>query len=403
VRLAPLRPDLEIVPSPVPERPGLLLRDPFLYAEAMIIVPASLVPCLLLFDGPHDLAELTALLLEITGDPASSDLAEELHKALGGSGFLADETLPARRAENHRAFADAPRREARHAGSGYPDEPRALAEALDGYLQKAPAGAGPRPDLVGIAAPHVSPWGGQASYAAAYAALPSALGSRTFMVLGTSHHGQPERFGLTRKPYVTPFGAAGTDLGIVDELASAGGEAALMEDYCHRLEHSVEFQVVFLQHLFGPDVRVVPILCGPFFRSLAGEGAPEDDPGVARFLDVLRALAARRQDELFWVLGVDMAHIGRRYGDGFVATPGDRRLAAVESLDRGRCEALRAGNGRAFWEQVTPQGDPLRWCGSSALYTFVQAVRPARGDLLHYEQWAIDAHSVVTFGALAFS
>jgi MEMO1 family protein len=290
-----------------------------------------------------------------------------------------------------------------HAGSGYPDEPRALAEALDGYLQKAPAGAGPRSGLLGIAAPHVSPWGGQASYAAAYAALPRELGSRTFVVLGTSHHGQPERFGLTRKPYVTPFGESATDHAILDELASEGGEAALVEDYCHRLEHSIEFQVVFLQHLFGRDVRVVPILCGPFFRSLNGSGEPDDDPAVARFLDVLGALAVRRRDELFWVLGVDMAHIGRRYGDRFAVVPGDRRMAEVESIDRARCEALRAGDGRAFWEQVAPSGDPLRWCGASALYTFARAVRPARGELLHYEQWAIDAHSVVSFGALAFS
>ena len=30
-------------------------------------------------------------------------------------------------------------------------------------------------------------------------------------MLGTSHYGTPERFGLTRKPYATPFGPAGTD------------------------------------------------------------------------------------------------------------------------------------------------------------------------------------------------
>jgi hypothetical protein len=32
----------------------------------------------------------------------------------------------------------------------------------------------------------------------------------------------------------------------------------------------------------------------------------------------------------------------------------------------------------------------------------MEAVRPSRGALLHYEQWNIDAGSVVTLGALAF-
>ena len=31
-----------------------------------------------------------------------------------------------------------------------------------------------------------------------------------------------------------------------------------MEDYCHAVEHSIEFQVMFLQSIFGPDIKVLP-------------------------------------------------------------------------------------------------------------------------------------------------
>ena len=51
---------------------------------------------------------------------------------------------------------------------------------------------------------------------------------------------------------------------------------------------------------------------------------------------------------------------------------------------------------------LSRDGDPLRWCGASPLYTLAAAVRPARGALLHYEQWNIDEHSVVSCGAIAF-
>ena len=86
------------------------------------------------------------------------------------------------------------------------------------------------------------------------------------MVLGTSHYGQPDKFGLTRKPFETPFGRTRIDQALVDELEAQ--PAALMEDYCHAVEHSIEFQVLFLQAIYGPDVRILPVLCGSFGRSM---------------------------------------------------------------------------------------------------------------------------------------
>jgi AmmeMemoRadiSam system protein B len=35
-----------------------------------------------------------------------------------------------------------------------------------------------------------------------------------------------------------------------------------MEDYCHSFEHTIELQMIFLQHLMGANVKVLPILCG---------------------------------------------------------------------------------------------------------------------------------------------
>src|SRR4029077_15876635 len=146
-------------------------------------------------------------------------------------------------------------------------------------------------------------------------ALPSRadLGERTFVILGTSHYGEPDRFGLTRKPFATPFGATRTDAALGGGRARAAGDGARVEDYCHAVEHSIEFQVVFLQHLYGPDVRILPILCGPFLHGLAPKRRPEGEPHVARFLDTLGDIAAREGRRLSFVLGVDMAHIGRRY------------------------------------------------------------------------------------------
>jgi AmmeMemoRadiSam system protein B len=398
-RLAPLRRGLDAMPSPVKERPGCLLRDPFRYTEDVVIVPPPLVPFLRFFDGAHEEADLVTALLQATGEIGAGDYARGLADSLRRSGFLEDDELERRRRERHRAFADAPRREASHAGVAYPTEPAELTRGLGGYLAEAGPDEGTCPDEVfAVVAPHVSLEGGWRSYASAYRALPTGAGGRTLVVLGTSHYGEPESFGLTRKPYRTPLGETSVDEAAVSLLMAAGG-AAVEEDYCHAVEHTIEFQVLFLQHLLGPAVRIVPVLCGPFARATTG-GRPEDDAGVARFLDGLAELAAERGSGLRWILGVDMAHVGRRYGDDLPVEAG--RLPVVEERDRRRIDALVAGDADGFWEQVQEHGDDLRWCGASALYSFLRATGSPSGALLRYEQWNIDPASVVTFGALAY-
>jgi AmmeMemoRadiSam system protein B len=198
---------------------------------------------------------------------------------------------------------------------------------------------------------------------------------------------------------VTPLGTTRTHPALVDALVEAGGKAVLLEDYCHALEHSIEFQVLFLQHALGPEVRVVPVLCGPFSAG-QGEGRPEDVEDVARFFEALRAAAAR--ESAFFVLGVDMAHVGRRYGDRLTARAGEGPLRVVEQADRTRLTSLSRGDAEGFWSQVAFGGDALNWCGASALYTFLRVAPEVRGEVLHYEQWQIDEGSVVSCAGLSF-
>jgi hypothetical protein len=401
--LAALRSNLDLLPSPVPDRPGLLLRDPFRYSDVVLIIPPAIVPCLAFFNGRYAEADVRKALTSLTEDERVGEFLGHLRETLSGAGFLEDGVFERLRDERRREFAGAARRDAVHAGSAYPASAEPLRQTLTGYMDGAGGGAGSDgPALIGIAAPHVSPEGGWQSYRAAYAALRRADAHRTFVILGTSHYGEPERFGLTRKPFLTPFGEAAVDTGLVGELLRAGGAAAVEEDYCHFVEHSIEFQVVFLQHLFGPAIRIVPILCGPFARSTLGPGRPEDDEGVRRFLGALGEIAAREGDRLLWVLGVDMAHVGRRYGDGRSARVGDAAMAGVEAQDRRRIDRVLAGAAGDFWALVQEKRDELRWCGASPLYAFLHAVGPRAGELLRYEQWNIDETSVVTFAGLVF-
>jgi len=396
-----LRGNLDFMPSPDPDRPGLLIRDAYRYSDATLIIPPALIESLRCFDGETTDLDLRAELVRITGDLSVGELERNIIDTLAGSGFLEDENYARMRDVRQGEFAAQPVRTATHVGSAYPDEPGALRETLVGWMNGGVRSA--IPPLMGIAAPHVSPEGGWKSYQAAYAGLTSEYKDRTFVVLGTSHYGEPERFGLTRKPFETPFGQSAVDLRLVDALANAAPDSIVMEDYCHSIEHSIEFQVLFLQYLYGPDIRILPILCGSYARSIYGGGAPEDDEQVRRFLGALGELAAKEGDRLFWVLGIDMAHMGRRYGDRLVARADRGEMSQVAGRDRQRIDRINAGDVRGFWDLVQERHDDLKWCGSSPLYTFLKVAPQARGELNCYEQWNIDDQSVVSFAGISFS
>jgi AmmeMemoRadiSam system protein B len=168
------------------------------------------------------------------------------------------------------------------------------------------------------------------------------------------------------------------------------------------VEHSIEFQVVFLQSIFGPDIKVLPILCGSYAHSIYRGGKPEANEDVNRFLGVLGEIAAREENRLLWVLGIDMAHMGRRYGDGFTALANENEMLAVSARDKQRMERVAAGDASGFWELVQENRDDLKWCGSSPLYTFLKVRPGARGQVERYEQWNIDAESVVSFAGMSF-
>lgn len=354
-----IRPEIDAFPSDDPQQPGLVLHDPTGIATAMLLIPPGLVPAL-----------------------AQDPLPPELAEALSEAGFLEDDNF----ARMFEAFARAETLPARHGGPGnYPTDGVALRRLFDTWF----AEAGTARPLHAIASPHASPEPARGSYVSAYSALAASLTraeaqEKTFVVLGTSHQGARDRFGMTRKRFATPVGESRTR--VPERLAAL----AAMEDPCFAVEHSIEFQVVFLQYLYGPDIEIVPILCGP----LTSPRHP--------FLEELGEWSAKEGDRLRWVLGVDMAHKGPRYGDREARRAYTDSMVEIEERDRGRIASLAAGDQAEFWAQVRERNDDLNWCGTAPFYSYLAAHPGVRGELLTYEHWQIDPRSVVTFAGMSF-
>ena len=102
---------------------------------------------------------------------------------------------------------------------------------------------------------------------------------RTFVILATSHYGEPESFGLTRKPFrrrwARPRGQRRCRL-----AGHAEGGGAAMEDYCHSFEHTVELQVDLpaTHARAGREDTADPVRL--LRAQLYAGGTPEDDDKV---------------------------------------------------------------------------------------------------------------------------
>ncbi len=399
-----LRSSLDVFPSPDPEQPGLLLRDPLNYTEDILIIPPIYIRALQMLDGKHTESEVQTQLTQVMGRPFPLHPLHEFLGVLQQSGFLETAEFDEMRSQKQAAFAALPTRAPAHAGAAYPLDAFELRATLDSYLMTI-VPPNPQP-LIGIAAPHVSPEGGVQCYAAAYnrlRGLKDQLRGKTIVILGTSHYGEPDKFGLTRKPFQTPYGTIQTDTELVDWLFQRAGDAINIEDYCHSVEHSIEFQALFLRHVLGTNFKILPILCGSFLQSFLSGKPPEETEQNRRFFAALAEMAELHKDRLFWVLGIDLAHIGQRYGDAIEARAEQGFMQEVRTQDLARLRHVCEGDSGNLLEMVLPNYDELKWCGFTPIYTFMQAVKNVRGNVMLYDQWNIDPASVVSFTALEFA
>src|SRR5262249_3550169 len=88
--LPSLRRGLDLMPSPVEDRPGLLIRDPFRYSDSVLIVPPPLVGLLAHFDGERSSEEVRQALVSATGEGEAGRVLDHLLQTLSSAGFLDD-------------------------------------------------------------------------------------------------------------------------------------------------------------------------------------------------------------------------------------------------------------------------------------------------------------------------
>jgi len=412
----------------------ICVRDHEGLLGAPVFLPLPVVTVAMLLDGRREVRDVQVEYLRLTGGILlpSWDIDRIIHD-LDAHALLESPRLEARRREVAAAYRAAPYRRMAHADLSYPADPQALAEALDGYLQAAegasgsvtPASAGPgvpqdeaarlgtpgrsgagvyvgttaSVSPRGVLAPHIDFVRGGPSYGHAYRVLRHLPEGTCVVVLGVAHAGRSAPYVLTAKGYETPFGVLEVDRPLLDAVCARCPFDAFADEPVHVNEHSIEFQALFLAHLTrGRRITILPVLCGNL-EALCGGRSPVHVDEVERFIDALRGAIAALGRPVCVVGGVDLSHVGPRFGDG---DPVGLALAArTRAFDLGALAYVESGDAEGFWHTVAADGNSHHVCGLGAIYTVVRVLAPVRGQVLNYGQGLDPAGGLVGFAAAA--
>jgi AmmeMemoRadiSam system protein B len=386
----------------------IALRDPAGFTDQIAVLPGPLLDLVSLFDGEHPVEEIREVLRRRHGEAPSVQQIAALVDRLDDAGFLETERFEARRRATEDAFRRSPVRAAAHAGGAYAGEADGLRDQIAGFFAHAD-GPGSRdgiPEsqagrLSALIAPHIDFHRGGPTYAWAYKEVLERSDADLYVILGTCHAGMPDPFALTLKPYDTPLGPVPVDRDFSEALARRAGQDLLASEPAHRAEHSIEFQAVMLQSLLGGrrPFTILPVLASYLNEAVWAGTEPEADPRVPRFLDALRETMEASSRRVCLVAGVDLAHVGPRFGDPEPNT--EASLAIVEREDRVMLESVVAGDARGFFAHVAADRDARRICGLSPIYSLLRILPEAPGRLIEYRQWP-DPEGAVTFCAVSF-
>lgn len=147
-------------------------------------------------------------------------------------------------------------------GQFYPgdhDELHAYLEQLES-ASGSPKG-GSQEKILGVVVPHAGYIYSGKTAMAAYKALRDTK-LRRFVLVGPNHESYPHYTSVySSGTWRTPLGSVKVDEQLAQDILSS--DTRIVDDTsAHKWEHSLEVQVPFLQHMFGQDFSICPIIMG---------------------------------------------------------------------------------------------------------------------------------------------
>jgi len=360
------------------------LHDQTGLSETVLTLSAAALEVVALMDGQLSCGQIRSTFAGKTGLLLDVDTLGHIVDTLDKAHFLEGESFEALYNGLVDEYRAAPARPTRDAASlGVTND---SGEPFRDILSEAP-GRSLIGKVRGVIAPHLDYARGRPCYAAAYGTLIDRPAPHRVVILGTNHFGRSTSVVATGKPFATPLGTISVDVEFLGNLEAKVGSLRRFE-MDHAREHSVELQVLWGQHLFGPDgFTIVPFLCpdpcGPT------RTAPCDGNGVdlRDFAIALGELVADDGRDTLLIAGADLSHVGMHFGD--TRTLDQSFLQEVRRRDRRMLDAIETGDAEAFRACVAQDDNPTRVCSVGCIFALLTALPHASPTVLRYDQ-AVD-------------
>ena len=406
-RQFPVLRNLQFSPLKENEQQYILLWDPTGLTSEKLIVPLSYFYLLQYFDGEHSLDQIGAEYLKKFGEFFMPDRLEKLVVDLEAKLFLEGERVETARRTAIKAYREAPLRVAAFSGKGYEADPDALQRQLEGHFASK-EGPGFKPSenkgkkIKGLIVPHYDMQQAGPVYAWDYKELKEADAPNLYVILGTCHAGLRNGVALTDKDFQTPLGVVPMDRELVNRFRKKGGEVFFEEDYSHRNEHSLEFQLPFLQHVAAArSLTMLPVLCAFPASSWTDPELTGLAENIETFARAMSQAIAESGKEVCFIVGAELAHIGLRYGDN--KPPTYYSFHQCMQADLEMLKYVENVDAEGFARFVQKEGDARRISGFSPIYTLLRLIQAGKGEVLRYDRGVTDQfNSTVTYASMAF-
>lgn len=404
----PVLRNLQYSPLKQGDEQFIVLWDPTGLSSEKLVIPLNYFYLFQFFDGQHSLEQVGAEYLKKYGEFLMPDRLLQLVSDLDQKLFLEGERYQRAREKAIQAYREAPVRKAVFAGKSYEGDPENLRRQIDGYFtSKEGPGTEPGPRkgkaIKGLIAPNFEVREAGPLYAWAYKELLDGVTPDVFVILGTCHAGLDHGVALTDKDFETPFGTVKVNRPIIEALRREGAEALFDEDLRHAAEHSIEFQLPFLQQTVGtrkaftivPVLSAFPptVLADPEYRSVFEH--------VDTFLTSMKQAIAASGQTVCVVASANLAHIGLRYGDQ--KPPTDFSFHRCMQTDLEMLKKVEELKPEEFAQFILTEGDKRHIWGFSPIFLLLKLIEAEKGEVLRYDRGITDQfNSTVTYASAVF-
>lgn len=386
----PLLRQVDVIPGEYEGQPIVILRDPVGIVDEMLALPQGIVFLLALMDGEHDLRDLQSEATKRSGQIVPLEEISKLVSLLDQKGFLWSKTFEEIKERVYQGWFQQRLRPMAHANLGYPLEQEEARVFLNKILELSSADGKETPQI--LIAPHIDLRVGGRAYAEAYRRFKPQSGAR-IIILGVGHH-LDFPYSVLTKDIATPFGVLRNDRGGLLYLTNSKRLELFPDHIAHKLEHSIEFQALFLHHLFGDDLVLLPILIGSHHLLFANKNLT--DALVEGLLDLL-------DDRTYILLGIDFCHLGPRYGDP-IAVDETLSQSALEN-DRTLLELAFSGKVKELEDYILAK-EGMKVCGASSLYLISKLISKGalrgKGEVFYQEALPFGEGSVVSVASAGY-